>query len=43
VCFIQAATPTRVGRELMVFVERLENQLVHLENYTYFGTGCRAL
>ena len=34
----QSATPTRVGRELMVFVERLENQLVHLENYSYFGT-----
>lgn len=33
----QSATPTRVGRELMVFVERLENQLVHLENYSYFA------
>jgi adenylosuccinate lyase len=33
----QPATPTRVGRELMVFVERLENQLVHLENYTYYA------
>jgi len=27
----QPATPTRLGKELMVFVERLENQLEQLE------------
>ncbi len=33
----QPATPTRVGRELLVFVERLENQIKHLENCVFYG------
>jgi adenylosuccinate lyase len=33
----QPATPTRVGRELMVFVERLKNQRRHFETYEYFA------
>ncbi len=31
----QPASPTRLGKELMVFVERLENQLVLLEHIPY--------
>ncbi|KAL6048299.1 Adenylosuccinate lyase [Balamuthia mandrillaris] len=31
----QAATPTRLGREFMVFVERLQNQIKYLQEYSY--------
>jgi adenylosuccinate lyase len=33
----QPATPTTVGRQIMVFVERLEKQLNALEQYRYYG------
>ena len=31
----QPASPSRLGKEIMVFVERLENQLAHLERIPY--------
>ncbi len=31
----QAATPTRVGKEILVWVERLNNQVIHLNQVPF--------